>query len=318
MRHKMNVMTGLAVMLLLASTACSSGGDYGDIFGGGSNTQSNLIRGTVEYVDSGNRSIVLRNVNDYGSMLSSGGGTGNTVRVYYDNQTEVQYQGQDYRPTDLEPGDEVEVRVNESGSQLIADTVTVTRNVSAGGSTYPGGSSMSMLRGTVRYIDTNRRTIELDRGFGTTSVIEYDNSVNVAWGGRTYMVTDLERGDEIEIRVSDLGGNRFRANDITVLRSVSGTSGSTSSSMMNIRGTVRYVDTARRTIELDQVSGISGFNTGAGTIVISYGSNASIEVGGQMHPVSGLERGDVIEVQADRSGSTYFANRIFLVRNVRD
>ncbi len=321
MRHKLSTMTGLAVMLLLVS-ACGSSGGVGDIFGGGNNTQSNLIRGTVDYVDANNRTITLRNVSGYTSMLSNSGSGGDTVRVYYDNQTEVQYQGQDYRPTDLERGDEVEVRVNESGSQLIADVVTVTRNVGSGSSSYPSSDPAygSSLRGTVRYIDTSRRTIELDRGSGATTFIEYDTGMNVLYNGSTYRVADLERGDEIEVRVTDLGSNRFRADNITVIRSVSSNDGTfnNGSSMSTLRGTVRYVDTTRRTIELEQTSGLSGFNTGAGTIVVSYGSNASVEFSGQSHPISGLERGDVIEVQVDRNGSSYFANRIWLVRDVRN
>ncbi|HYI11607.1 MAG TPA: hypothetical protein VEK57_21295 [Thermoanaerobaculia bacterium] len=314
-------MTGLAVVLLLVS-ACGSSG-VGDIFGGGggSNTQTNLVRGTVDYVDANNRTIVLRNVSGYNSMLSNSG-SGSTLRIYYDNQTEVQYQGQDYRPTDLERGDEVEVRVNESGSQLVADVVTVTRNVagtSGGSSSYP--SYGSTLRGTVRYIDTSRGTIELDRGNGTTTFVEYPSSLNVTYNGSSYRVADLERGDEIEIRVTDLGSNRFRADAITVVRSVSsndnGTWNSGSSNASTIRGTVRYIDTARRTIELESTTGSLGFNTNASTILVSYPSNTTVDVSGRAQPITGLERGDVIEVQVDRSGSTYIANSIWLVRDVR-
>jgi hypothetical protein len=319
MRHKLSAMTGLAVVLLLVS-ACGSSG-VGDIFGGGggSNTQTNLVRGTVDYVDANNRSIVLRNVSGYSSMLSNSG-SGSTLRVYYDNQTEVQYQGQDYRPTDLESGDEVEVRVNESGSQLVADVVTVTRNVAGTGSSSGYPAYGSTLRGTVRYIDTSRGTIELDRGNGTTTFVEYPSSLNVMYNGSSYRVADLERGDEIEIRATDLGSNRFRADAITVVRSVSGNDGtwnSGSSNMSTIRGTVRFIDTARRTIELESTTGSLGFNTNASTILVSYPSNATVDVSGRAQPITGLERGDVVEVQVDRSGSTYMANRIWLVRDIR-
>lgn len=236
MRHQMSKVTGLAVILLLVS-ACGSSG-IGDIFGGGdsgsgTNTQSNLVRGTIDYVDSNNRSIVLRNVSGYSSMLSNSGSSGNTLRVYYDNQTEVQYQGQDFRPTDLENGDEVEVRVMENGSQLVADHVTVVRDVTGGmnsSSNYPSNSS-------------NQSTI---------------------------------------------------------------------------RGTVRYVDTSNRTLELESATGL-GFSTGGNnnTILISYPSNMTIDVGGRAQALTGLERGDVVEVQVERSGSSYYANRMWLVRDIR-
>jgi len=146
----------------------------------------------------------------------------------------------------------------------------------------------------------------------------------VYFNNRTYMVSDLERGDEVEIRVRDLGSNRYRASDLVVTRSVSGGTSSgtpgSSTQLSTIRGTVRYVDTVRRTIELDSTSWISGFNTGAGggRMIFSYGTNSSVEVSGQLHPVSGLEPGDVVEIQFQNSGaSTMFADRIYLVRDVR-
>ncbi|GAC1394876.1 MAG: hypothetical protein NVSMB68_11320 [Thermoanaerobaculia bacterium] len=83
------------------------------------------------------------------------------------------------------------------------------------------------------------------------------------------------------------------------------------------------VDTSRRTITLQSVS-YTGFNrnTGGngGTITVSYDTNTSVDVQGQLNPVSGLERGDVVDVQVDNSynnNSTYFAQRIYLVRDVR-
>jgi hypothetical protein len=310
-RYKYLTLLSLTVLFL---AACGSSGGLGDILGGGSPT-TNEIRGVVDYVDTANRSIVLTNVSGYGSMLSSGGSSGNSVRVYYDNSTTVEFGGQTHRPEDLERGDEVSVRVDQSGNTLVADRVTVLRDVT------PGDSGIgSNIRGTIRFVDTSRRQIEVDRGFGSAVIVDYDTNVPVYFSGRTYNVSDLERGDEIDIRVRDLGNGRFAAQDITVTRSIS--SGSLgSSNYATIRGTVRSHDPSRRTIELEQANWITGFNTGTTTgnrVVIQYSSNASVEYQGQMHPVSGLERGDVIEVQVQNLGSgNLLANRIALVRDVR-
>ena len=319
--------TALAVLFLAACG--STGGGLGDILGGGGSGSQNSayeIRGTVDYVDSSTRSVYLTNVSGMTSMLSnSGGGSGSSVRVYYDNQTTVSYQGQNHRPEDLERGDEVTVRVSEStNNTLIADAVTVTHNVStAGSSSYPGSVSGSLLRGTVSYIDTSRRTIEVDRSVGSNVIVEYGTNTPVYFNGQTYRAADLERGDEIEISVRDLGSNRFSANDITVIRSVNGnTSGSSSSSLQTVRGTVSYVDTNRRTIELESASWISRFNSSTGNtgsrITISYDNNASVDVAGRLQPISGLERGDVVEVQVDNYNNTMRATRIVLVRDVND
>lgn len=317
--NKTNSLTVVALALLLLA---GCGGSLGDIYGGGK--ESNYeISGTVDRVETSSRSILLRNVSGYTSMLSSGGSSGNTVRVYYDDDTEVVYAGQTYRPQDLEPGDRVTARVQEEGNTLLADSMTVTHDVSGGTNTNYPDSTGSMLRGTVRFVDTSRRTIEVDREFGSNAIVQYETNTPVYFNGQTFRPADLEQGDEIEIRVRDLGSNRFSATDITVLRSISG-GGGTSGSAMNtgtVRGTVLYVDTANRTIEIESASWINRFNTGTPSgsrFVIHYDRDASVDVSGRLHPVSGLERGDVIEVQVDNLGGRLTAERIHLVRNVRD
>src|SRR5205823_4572255 len=107
-------------------------------------------------------------------------------------------------------------------------------------------TTSSSVRGTVRNIDTSRRTIEVDRGYGSTVMVEYDTATPVYWNNQTYHAPDLERGDEIDVRATDYGNGRFVAQDITVTRNVSsGMSGSSSSALSTLRGTVRYVDTSR-------------------------------------------------------------------------
>lgn len=331
-KPKSLAVTTLAVLFLAACG--STGGGMGDIFGGGggnTNASNYELRGRVDYVDTSTRAIHLTNVSGYSSMLSnSGGGAGNNVRVFYDNQTVVEFQGQNYRVEDLERGDEVTVRVSEAtNNTLIADALLVTHDVSGGmtsGSSYPGGSTMySMLRGTVRYVDTSRGTIELDRGSGSNVIVEFGSNTPVYFNGRSYRVADLERGDEIEINVRNLGNNRFAASDITVTRSISGGSGSgigsgTSSNLSTVRGTVAHVDTSRRTIELESATWSSNFNrgtTGGNRVVISYDNNVGVIVSGQTQPITGLERGDVIEVEVDNYNNAMRATRVWLVRDVR-
>ena len=108
-----------ASLLLILLAAC---GSVGDVLGGGSGQQQGTyeIRGTVDSIDPNSRSIYLTNVSGYTSMLSGGG---NAVRVYYEDRTPVEYNGQTYRTTDLERGDEVAVRVDESGNTLMAESV---------------------------------------------------------------------------------------------------------------------------------------------------------------------------------------------------
>ncbi|MEO8378192.1 MAG: hypothetical protein ABI779_00885 [Acidobacteriota bacterium] len=320
---KPKVLTA-ATLALLFLAACGSSG-IGDVLGGNNGTSNYEIRGTVDSVDSANRAVTLTNVSGYNSsMLSGGSNSGNSVRVYYDDRTPVTYNGQTYRPQDLERGDEVLVRVDESGNSLVASSMEVVRDVStSGSSTWPGTNDSSTVRGTVRNIDTSRRTIEVDRGNGSVVTIDYDTNTPVYYSNQTYRIADLERGDEIDIRVRSTGSNRWMADQINVVRSVSdnGTWNGSSNQSNTIRGTVRYVDTSRRTIELESASWRSNFDTGTGgvnngRVIVSYDTNTNVDVSGRLYPVSGLERGDVIEVQVQNANTTTpFAQRIVLVRD---
>ena len=319
-RIKSLAAVSLAVLFL---AACGSSG-MGDILGGGSQSSQNYeIRGTVDYVDVSSRSIQLVNVSGNNSSMLSGGSS-NSVRVYYDDRTPVEYNGQTYRPQDLERGDEVVVRVDESGNSLMAQSMTVVRDVSVGTSpTYPGGTYDSSVRGTVRYVDTSRRTIEVDQGSGTLTTVEYETSTPVYFNNQTYRAADLERGDEIDIRVRSAGTNRWVAEQISVIRSVNGSSSGSSTSVSTLRGTVLYVDTSRRTIELESTSWRSNFKSNTGTssgrMIVSYDANTSVNVGGQWQAVTGLERGDVVEIEVSNpNAATPFASRIYLIRDVRN
>jgi len=312
-----------AALALVFAAACGSSG-IGDILGTGTNNQSYDIRGTVDSIDLNNRSIYLTNVSGYTNNLNTGGSgnVGNTARVYFDDQTTVTYQGRNYRPQDLERGDEVSIRANSSGGQLVADSMTVTYNAqgamtSGSSGTIPSGS---IVHGTVRSIDTYNRTLTIDRGYGSNVIISYSANTPVYFNNRTYAVSSLEVGDEIDIRTSGMNGGYTGASDITVTRSMNGVSnGSTSSGLATIRGTIRSIDTYNKTITLENSSWISGFqsSTSGNTMTVRYDANSRVDYQGQLHPITNLERGDVVDVQVS-SSSNLFAQRIILVRDVNN
>ena len=317
---KNRAVLAVAVMALLVLAGCGSSGYPGSNYPSGSYNKD--IQGTVNFVDRNAGYVELTNASGYAPMLSSSG-SGNTVRIYYDRNTTVQYNGRNYRVEDLDPGDQVDVRVSQSGNRLTADSMTVTYNANASSSnsnnTYPNnGSYSSTVTGTVRNIDTSRRTIEVDPGYGQSVIVNYDPTTTVSYNGRTYRAADLERGDQVSINVYN-----NTAQSISVNRSISdnGTYGNNSSNYATVRGTVRYVDTAARTIQLDQTNWVSGYNTNTygTTMTVQYDPNSTnVDISGRLYPVSGLERGDVIDVQMSNAGSTLpFAQKVTLVRNVR-
>jgi hypothetical protein len=309
-------------LLILAACGTSGNSGIGDIFGGNSpSSRTYEIRGTVDSVDLSRSFIVLNNVNTSASLNPGGG---NSVRVYYNDRTRIDYQGRSYQPSDLERGDEVSVRVNDTDNQLVAESMAVTYNSRSGMASSSSGTygNSSLIHGTVRSIDTYRRTISVDRGYGSNLSVEYNNNTRVSFNGRSYAPADLQPGDEIDIRTSDLGRGRVGANDITVTRTTNGMGTSAppySRSGSTIRGTVRSVDRTNRTIELENTNWSSSFQTNKNNrVVVRYDSNTGVDYGGQIYPVTNLERGDVVDVQIESDGtSSYFAQSILLVRNVK-
>jgi hypothetical protein len=114
----------IAALLLLLAACGSSLGDLGGILGSPSQSTPSNVSGTVNFVDTSAQRIDL-NVSYVNNLRSSQGNSS----IYYDNRTQVQWQGHTYSPTDLERGDEVSVHGYNDGGRYVADQITVTRNV---------------------------------------------------------------------------------------------------------------------------------------------------------------------------------------------
>jgi len=241
--NRYKTLAAATVALLLMAACGTSGNGIGDVFGnGGYPTTSNAayqIRGTVDSVDTRGQSIFLTNVSGYNTNLNTG--RSGSLRVYYDNRTTLNYQGQNFRPDQLERGDEVTVRVDQSGNQLIAETMDVTYNTRGGmasgsngtygnpSSSYPS-QQYSTIRGTVRNVDTRNQTIELENtnwvsGFRTNNsssrfVVRYDQNASVDYNGQMYPLTNLERGDVVDVQLQDLGSSNYVAQRLVLIRNV--------------------------------------------------------------------------------------------------
>lgn len=90
----------------------------------------------------------------------------------------------------------------------------------------PSTTQSSDVKGTVDYVDTGARRIDLnvsyinnlrDTNNGQRGAIYYTDRTRVVFENRDYAVGDLERGDEIEVRGVNDGG-RYVAETITVVR----------------------------------------------------------------------------------------------------
>ena len=229
--NRLSHLTALAAAALVTA-ACGSIG-LPDILGGGGDDRRTggevvTVRGTVEDVDTRSRLIVVDGDTTYN--LRNGGG--DRLTLYYDNDTTVVFEGRTYDPADLERGDRIVADVDDTGSRLVAERIEVTHDVTGGvGSVVDDDRRLAELRGTVRSIDTSARILTLERtsyttGF-TTGTPSGGDVVTVHWNadtvvehqGRFYGPDSLERGDVVDVEISDTGA-RLVAEQIELVRDV--------------------------------------------------------------------------------------------------
>jgi outer membrane lipoprotein SlyB len=155
------IRQGAVAALMIASVgACA--GQLGNVLGsvlGGSNgsSQSGQLSGTIRGVDSRSQQIAIQQSN------------GQTVPVYYDNQTQVVYQNQNYSPTALESGDRVTARIQANGNNYYTDYVQVDQSVNGSGNV--SSSNVRLLEGTVRQVDRRNGLFTVDvNNYGTLTV----------------------------------------------------------------------------------------------------------------------------------------------------
>jgi hypothetical protein len=218
---------------------CGSSG-IGDILGGGDTGRNDPyeprvdnVRGTVERVNTRERTIVVdAESSGYSNNLRNGD---DEIVLSYDDSTTVEFQGRTFRPDDLEPGDRILAEISptyRSSTTPLVEEIQVLHDVSGGmgdggiGNDGDDDYADRDLRGTVRYVDTRGRTVEVEtsaRGFTTGStgqsgvvVVHYDAETVVEFEGRRYQPENLERGDEVQIDIRETGG-RLLAEEILVV-----------------------------------------------------------------------------------------------------
>jgi len=307
-----NGFAGMMLSLLLLA-GCGVAGLDG-IMGGGSpgETVSNELRGTIDQIDLQDQSFLLTQTDRATSSLVN---RDDRTRIYFDDRTSITYNGQAYRPADLEAGDEVVVRVSQAGGRLFANSMSVLSDVS-GGLDTPNGMRTTQLQGTVQNINTAQQTIAIDQGLSHGSVmVLYDANTDIERDGRRDHPEALQRGDEVSINVRAAGRGQLVADNIYV---VGNTANDSPYAASMVRGTVRDIDPNRQMIELEQTSLGSNFNPGnVNRLMLQYDANTIVEYQGGRYSPSHIERGDVVEAEVQDINRRQVAQRIVVVRDVR-
>ena len=156
-----------AALVILGTGACAGnqlGNVLGSVLGGGAG--GNQLSGTIRGVDTRAQQISIQT------------SQGQTVPVYYDNQTQVVYQNQNYSPTALEYGDMVTARIQQNGNNYYTDYIQVDQSVNGSGNVNSG--NVQQLQGTVRGVNRQNGVFTVDIGnYNTITVtLPYNVSSN--------------------------------------------------------------------------------------------------------------------------------------------
>jgi hypothetical protein len=275
-----SALVGAALLL----AACASS-DVGDIFPNG---QVGQVQGVVRSVDtSGDCIIQLENarssnyhLNDQGYGYGNGGG--NTT-IFCDRNTRVVFQGNTFRPEDLERGDEIVADVSNVGGRPVADRIDVTYDVSSNDRSGNGG----------RYGNNG--------GYGRNGGYGSGND-NGRYGG--------PYGDNDRYGNHDRYGNNDRY----------GNSTDPTGGNHDLRGTVRLVDAQNRTVTLEQVDYYTHSfdrNQQGDLLTLYFDAQTQVLFRGESYRPENLEAGDVIAVRVEDVRGTLIADQIDVVSDAR-
>ena len=189
------IRQGAAAALVVASLGACAGNQLGNVLGSvlGGGAQSGQLSGTIRGVDTRSQQIAIQQSN------------GQTVPVYYDNQTQVVYQNQNYSPTALESGDRVTARVQANGNNYYTDYVQVDQSVTGNGT--GSSSNVQMLQGTVRQVDRRNGLFTMDINNYTTVTVTLPYNVSNADLNRFNM---LRSGDVVRFYGTYLNASQIQ------------------------------------------------------------------------------------------------------------
>lgn len=185
--------SGATALAFVAFTACSGAGNLGNILGGvlgGSGTgqgNQNQVSGTVLGIDTRSQQIAIQTSN------------GQQVNLSFDNQTQVVYQNQSYSVTNLERGDQVTARIQQSNNGgYYTDLVQVDQSASNGGGTYGGGASgnVQAIQGTVQQVDLQNGLFSLNTNQYGQIIVALAYNVSRTDQNR---FQNLRRGDNVRL-----------------------------------------------------------------------------------------------------------------------
>lgn len=208
---------------------------------------------------------------------------------------------------------------------LLAGCATGYGNGYGSGQGTPNGGygdyGSQRVSGTVQDVDPRYGRIVLasDDGYDNRSqrvVLRFDRNTRLFYQGRQQAVSGLERGDGIRVDVVRSNGELW-ARQIEVVHNVrDGHGGGNYGS--DLRGAVSFVDPRARVIGITSggYSARGGYN--GRREQVRYDNRTVVEYRGRRVRPEQLESGDIVRIQARRSGNGWLAERVVVERSVRE
>lgn len=112
----------------------------------------------------------------------------------------------------------------------------------------------AQAQGSIRGVNSQSQQISLQLTNGQTVALAYDDRTKVVYQDRLYPVSNLESGDQVIMRVLDVGNGTYYTDSIYVAQSVTqgGSSGTPGGgNVQALQGTVRQIDRANGLFTLD-------------------------------------------------------------------
>lgn len=194
------------------------------------------------------------------------------------------------------------------------------------------GYGSERVVGTVEYLDpsSGRLVIVSDGAYnraGSRVELAVDQNTRLFYQGREHSVAGLERGDRISADVTS-DGRRLWARTIEVIQNIRDTGAYGGQYGGNpyggsygdpyggsyggaLEGAVRYVDPGRRLIEITR-GGSSG-----SVERVYYDAGTQFSYRGQFVRPEQLEPGDIVRIDARRSGQNWIARSVTVTVNAR-
>jgi Cu/Ag efflux protein CusF len=113
----------------------------------------------------------------------------------------------------------------------------------------------AQAQGVIRGVDGQAQRISLQLSNGQNVALAYDNRTKVVYQNQLYAVSNLESGDQVILRVHDVGNQTYYTDSIHVTQSVQtsggGSGSSGSANVQTLQGTVRQIDRANGLFTID-------------------------------------------------------------------